>query len=52
MINFGASEFGYTPHLNEWLPGIQNPDSVIEKTFIFASSHWRRQQSAQLANCK
>jgi len=47
MIYYGASGFSY----NDWvgnsyplgMPEIQKPDSVAEKSFVFADNHWRGQ---------
>jgi len=37
-------DYSYTPEeLSEWLPRIQELDSVTEKTFVFANNHWRGQ---------
>ena len=37
-------DYSYTPQeLSEWLPKIQELDSVTEKTFVFANNHWRGQ---------
>jgi len=44
VIYFGTLGFSYTPQeLRQWLPKIQKLDRVVEKTFIFANNHWRRQ---------
>jgi len=44
VIYFGTSGFSYMPQeLSEWLPNIQKLDRVAEKTFIFATNHWRGQ---------
>ncbi len=53
MVYFDAAGFDYTPpHLSEWLSGIPNPDRVVEKTFVLASSYWQGRQSAQFASCR
>ncbi len=37
-------DYSYTPQeLSEWLPKIRKLDSEVEKTFVFASNHWRGQ---------